>query len=334
MLFTKNLHRFSSFIIMAILLVNGLKASAVQDSLRINLDQKQSGRQQIEVYLPDNLLENHIPAPHIDADTRSGEIEITFNSIDLSPNKKQQFSTSNNKPLSLVLFFRDNNQLQIVGKTTQFKNISGSYSFDDHKYTFDITYSDSEPESASFQKEKVNALAAPALADKQENPDTNLATAFTKKSQPTPKTSSSQNKPASSSVKPQKSESQIFGILSRAVKSALLVAFVIIFLISATVLVIKVYSGQNLFKPYLKELRQNWKSGNKQAEKKQEKSQPEPEEDTRIPINRTTKSASTPSQFQSIDNKVTEIQKIMEKKGLSYDEAELYYNMNQSNFNA
>ncbi|HMA62863.1 MAG TPA: hypothetical protein VKP78_09465 [bacterium] len=334
MLLTKNLHRFSTFIFMAILWVNCLMASATQDSLRINLNQEQSSRQQIEVYLPENFSNGHIPVPRIDADTSSGEIEITFNSINLSPNKKQQFSTNNNKPLSLVLFFRDNNQLQIVGKTTKFENISGFYSFDDHKYTFDITYSKPDSKSTLFQKKENIALNTSAKTEKKQNTDTNLVTATSQKSQSSSLTPSSQNKPASSSVKSQNSESQILTILSRAVKSALLVAFVILFLISATILVIKVYSGQNLLKPYLKELRQNWKSGNKQPQKSKEDTQPEPEEDTRIPINRTTESASSASQFQSIDNKVAEIQKIMEKKGLSYDEAELYYNMNQSNFNA
>ena len=323
------------------LLSNGFLIGAVpSDSVRIDVNQSRMPEgQQLAVYLPENPARpNHIPAPKIEKDPANGEFEVTFSSVNLTPNKQQQLTKSTDQaPLSILLFFLDNRKLKVVVKTAPFNFINGYYSIEKGIYIFDINYKNNAQRLATIQKSNIE--------EKKDNNLNNKFSAFSDNQQTEKEQSSNNIKTAG----PQQENMGVSTIFMRAVKSALMVAAIIIFLVLATAFVIKIYSGQNILLPYLKEFINQVQTDRKVKEKpvqnRQKNIEPEniqPKKPASEPPAAESKTGEieedfaqeAAENFTGVNNKGSNIRKIMEKQGLTYDEAELYYNMNHSQFNA
>ena len=313
-----------------------LQGASSSDSVKIKINQnKLPESQTIELSLPESpQFKEIIPNPRIEKDLANGEFEITFSSINLAPSKKQQISGSNQQtPLSILLFFQDNRKLKLVVKTGSLQNLNSYYSIEQNKFYFDLTYSKSKNIARSFTSRNKETNVS--------NSEKATETLIASNHESTPNQQEPENYTAANTIdKKSGIESRVGSILFRAVKSAIMVALVIVFLVAATILVINTYSGQNLLQPYLKELKKSLnkkkaKSKDKKSKatrKKQQQSEylkeaeyekKEKEYDRKIS-----------KKITSIDDRVLEIRKIMDEQGLTYDEAELYYNMNRSNFSA
>jgi len=313
-----------------------LQGASSSDSVKIKINQnKLPESQTIELSLPESpQFKEIIPNPRIEKDLANGAFEITFSSINLAPSKKQQISGSNQQtPLSILLFFQDNRKLKLVVKTGSLQNLNSYYSIEKNKFYFDLIYSNSEQIASSIPSNSMQNKI-----DKTDKAPKNLIASNFESTQNQPEPEN--YKEAESMNKNSVTETRVGSILFRAVKSAIMVALVIVFLVAATILVINTYSGQNLLQPYLKEIKKSLnkkkaKSKNKKSKatrKKQQQSEylkeaeyekKEKEYDRKIS-----------KKITSIDDRVLEIRKIMDEQGLTYDEAELYYNMNRSNFSA
>ncbi|MCF7886282.1 MAG: DUF2015 domain-containing protein [Candidatus Marinimicrobia bacterium] len=294
------------------------------DSVKISIDQKNLEKSQtLKVSIPyKNSTQKSISNPIIDENPANGDFEITFSSVNLSPNKKQQISKSTEKvPLSILLFFLDNRKLKIVVKTAQYQNLNSYYSFEDETYYFVISY--------AGQSQLISSL--------NQNPQQDTSPNNTLKETASPYETDPNNSSNNSKTEARQSQSRhantsFLGILGRSIKSALLVAMIIIFLVSATALVIRIYSGNNILLPYLKEVKKSLTSNSSKTEQTKH---------SRAEINQKMQTIKKKEEKQQsnrnvadLDDKVAEIQKIMNKQNLTYDEAELYFNMNQGNFNA
>jgi hypothetical protein len=313
-----------------------LQAASNSDSVKININQnKLPDSQTIELSLPESpQFKNSIPNPMVEEDLAEGEFEITFSSINLTPNKKQQISGSNQQtPLSILLFFQDNRKLKLTVKTRPLKDLNSYYSIEQNKFYFDLTYSKSKNIARSFtsRNKETNISNSEKAAEKL----------IASNHESTPNQQEPENYTTANTIdKKSGIESKVGSILFRAVKSAIMVALIIIFLVAATILVINTYSGQNLLKPYLRELKNSLtkrkakqaKKKSKTAKKIQQKAKPAQEAEYRKKEKEYDKKIS--QKITDVDDRVLEIRKIMDKQGLTYDEAELYYNMNRSNFSA
>jgi len=295
------------------------KAKAADYSVQIEVEKNNlPAFYQMKVHFPDPATEWEIPVkPLVSQDTAAGWIEITFNPVDIEQRSQQMFNKGDEEyPLLITTLFPAPKTVQIMVKTKPFDHLTSHYSYVSQQYYFDIHF----PETTAL-----------AVQDEDKVPSSPMISTTKPQSETAP-TPPEEVQNVTAEKKDQDSRPNWANTLFRAIKTAFVIVVILFLLAGAALLVIYIYSGRNVLKPHLENLKKTAR------ETKDQSSDLKKEKPSQSTIERRSGQKKKVDNIEVSDNKEdkkrTAIQKLMKKKGLTYEEAALYYNVNKGKFNA
>ncbi len=305
------------FILILLLISVIIKVKAANHPVQIEVEtQNLPAYHRMKVHFTDSIIRQaSLIRPTLVQDTAAGRIEVIFNLVNIEEDKKQIIHDSTAQyPLRIITSYPAPKTLKLVVATQPFNYLTQHYSFRNKQYYFEIYY----PESYATpvrKREKVPEIVPKEKPQEKIIPQT-----------------ATQADPIPEQLSEKESRLNWRNTLSRAIQTALFIVLMLFILAGAALLIIYIYSGRNILKPYLDNLKKSAKQVKTPPStvKNGKLTASEPDQ----PQDQSKKIENIESTDDKVDKKRSEIQKIMKKKGLTYEEAALYYNVNKGKFNA